>query len=86
MEFQFDVSKSHANQLKHGINFVEAQILWNDTNRQEVPTRTVNETRWLVIGLINRAHYSAVVTYREDQIRLISVRRACKEEVRIYES
>lgn len=85
MEFEFDVNKSDANQRKHGIDFVDAQVLWDDYNRIEVPARTDDEPRWLVIGYINESHYSAVITYRGDRIRLISVRRARKEEVRIYE-
>lgn len=85
MEFEFDANKSDANQRKHGIDFVDAQVLWDDYNRIEVPARTDDEPRWLVIGYINQSHYSAVITYRGDRVRLISVRRARKEEVRIYE-
>lgn len=85
MEFEFDATKSDANQRKHGIDFVDAQALWDDHNRIEVPARTDDEPRWLVIGYINQSHYSAVITYRGDRIRLISVRRARQEEVRIYE-
>lgn len=85
MEFEFDVDKSNANQYKHGIDFVDAQVLSEDHNRIEVPARTDDEPRWLVIGYINQSHYSAVITYRGDRIRLISVRRARTEEVRIYE-
>lgn len=85
MEFEFDANKSDANQRKHGIDFVDAQVLWDDYNRIEVPARTDDEPRWLVIGYIEQSHYSAVITDRGDRIRLISVRRARKEEVRIYE-
>lgn len=86
MEFEFDPGKSAANQEKHGIDFLRAQFLWEDTNRVEVPARTVDEPRWLVIGVIGGKHWSAVVTYREEKIRIISVRRSRDEEVAIYEN
>ncbi|HXZ44247.1 MAG TPA: BrnT family toxin [archaeon] len=85
MEFEFDLRKSEGNKRKHGIDFVEAQALWLDVNRIEIPARTVDEPRTLVIGRIQDRHWSAVVTYREDRIRIISVRRSRKEEVEIYE-
>lgn len=84
MRFEFDDSKSRVNQQKHGIDFVEAQALWEDINRIEVPARTMDEPRLLVIGKIAQKHWSAVITYREGNIRLISVRRARIEEVEIY--
>jgi len=86
MEFEYDSAKSAANQLKHGIDFEAAQALWLDVDRVEIPARTEDEPRWLVIGAIEAAMYSAVVTYRGRRIRLISVRRARKEEVALYES
>jgi uncharacterized protein len=70
---------------KHGIDFLTAQALWEDSMRVEVPARTVDEPRWLVIGQIGGKHWSAVVTYREQRVRLISVRRSREEEVAIYE-
>lgn len=85
VEFEFDARKSEANLAKHGINFTQAQVLWQDVLRIEVPARTVDEPRWLVVGVIDGKHWSAVVTYREDRIRIISVRRSRKEEVDIYE-
>lgn len=86
MEFEFDPDKSSANEAKDGISFTEAEALWNDPLRVEVPARTVDEARWLVIGQIEGRHWSAVVTYRDDRIRLISVRRSRDEEMAIYES
>ncbi len=86
MEFEFDPGKSAANQAKHGIDFAEAQVLWQDPMYVEVPARTTDEPRWLVIGQINGKHWSAVVTYRQERIRIISVRRSREEEVAIYES
>lgn len=84
MEFEFDPQKSLTNKEKHGIYFHEAQVLWQDVNRIEIPART-EELRFLVIGMIEGKHWSAVITYREERIRIISVRRARKEEVALYE-
>ena len=78
--------KNESNRPKHGIDFVEAQALWNDPMLLEIPAKTDDEPRYLVIGLIRDKHWSAVVTYRADNIRLISVRRARTEEVALYES
>ncbi|NLE97665.1 MAG: BrnT family toxin [Propionibacterium sp.] len=85
MEFEYDPAKSAANDEKHGIDFVAAQTLWLDPNLIDIPARTQGEPRWLLIGQIRGTHFSAVVTYRDERIRLISVRRSRKEEVAIYE-
>ncbi len=84
--FEFDEVKSESNRTKHNIDFIEAQQLWNDPMLLEVPAKTVDEPRYLLIGLIDEKHWSAVVTYRGFNIRLISVRRARIEEVALYES
>ena len=86
MEFEFDPSKSERNREKHGIDFVDAQLLWLDDMLLEIPARTSDEPRFLTIGKIGDKHWSAVVTYRQDRIRIISVRRSRTEEVEIYES
>ncbi len=85
MEFEFDTLKSQANQQKHGIDFDAAQALWGDPALIEIPARTLDEPRWLVIGQINHRHWSAVITLRGQLIRLISVRRSRPEEVQLYE-
>jgi uncharacterized DUF497 family protein len=84
--FQFDEEKSQSNVQKHGIDFVRAQLLWDDPDLLEIPARTVDETRFLLIGMIESKHWSAVVTYRDGAIRIISVRRSRPEEVALYES
>jgi len=83
--FEFDEPKSRANAKKHGIDFVQAQDLWNDPYLIEIPAITVDEPRHLVIGRIGAKHWSAVITYRSENIRLISVRRSRPEEVALYE-
>ncbi|MFY8125025.1 MAG: BrnT family toxin [Hydrogenophaga sp.] len=86
MVFEFDPVKSVSNRIKHGIDFLEAQALWSDPMLLEIPAKTTDEPRYLVIGLLDDKHWSAVMTYRGDKIRLISVRRARAEEVALYES
>lgn len=85
LAFEFDESKSRANLEKHGIDFVQAQVLWSDPDLIEIPAVTVDEPRLLVIGRIDGKHWSAVITYRGENIRIISVRRSRSEEVAIYE-
>ena len=85
MRFEFDPEKSAANKVKHGIDFVEAQAIWTDSDRLEIPARSTNEPRYQVIGQIARTTWSATVTYRhEETIRLISVRRARANEKKQY--
>jgi uncharacterized protein len=86
MEFEYDPDKSSSNKGKHGIDFIEAQGLWNDESFVEIPILTTDEPRSLVIGKIQGKYWSAIVTYREGKVRIISVRRSRKEEVEIYES
>lgn len=84
--FEFDNDKSQANLEKHGIDFSDAQALWDDQDLLEIQAKTADEPRYLVIGLIGSKHWSAVITYRGEKIRLISVRRSRKREVELYES
>lgn len=84
--FEFDVNKSSRNLEKHGIDFEMAQQLWDDVDYVEISARTTDEPRFLIIGKIANMHWSAVITYRNDSIRIISVRRSRELEVKIYES
>lgn len=86
MDFEFDPGKSAANLHKHGIDFIGAQRLWEDPDLLEIPARTADEPRFLVIGRIDSKHWSAVITYRDGRTRVISVRRSRAEEVVLYES
>lgn len=83
--FEFDEPKSRANAKKHGIDFMQAQELWSDPYLIEIPAMIVDEPRYLVIGRIGAKHWSAVITYRSESIRIISVRRSRPEEVALYE-
>jgi len=84
MDFEFDASKSTANLDKHGIDFMEAQQLWEDEDRLEIPARTEDEPRSVLIAALGQKLWSACFTYRKGRIRLISVRRARKEERELY--
>ncbi|MBA1147479.1 BrnT family toxin [Ectothiorhodospiraceae bacterium WFHF3C12] len=86
LRFEFDETKSRSNAVKHGVDFVEAQLLWDDPDLLEIPAQTIDEPRYLLIGRMDGKHWSAVVTYRGKTIRIISVRRARAEEVALYES
>lgn len=83
--FEFDPAKSAANRAKHGIDFVAGQALWSDDGAIEAPARTEGEPRFLVVGQIGQNTWAAVITYRGQTIRIISIRRARPEEVARYE-
>jgi len=86
MNFEFNEQKSSANKLKHGIDFFEAQGIWDDPERVEVPARTSEEPRIMIIGGIGQSIWTGIYTTRNNNIRLISVRKARKDEKEIYES
>jgi len=86
MEFEFDKRKSESNKKKHGIDFTEAQALWDDPDLLEIPARTTDEPRFLIVGRISKTHCSGIITWRGERIWIISVRRSRKEEVDLYES
>jgi hypothetical protein len=87
MNFEFDPAKNEKNKAKHGIDFLEAQALWDDPRLLEIPAKTVlTEPRCLVVGKIHQWHWSAVVVHRDDNVRLISVRRSTQAEVKVYEN
>ena len=86
MKFEFDPRKNSINKKKHGIDFGEAQVLWEDRDRLQVPARTEEEPRFMLIGKIGNKHWSAAFTVRNGRIRIISVRRARTKEIEKYES
>jgi len=85
MQFEFDPGKSEANKIKHGIDFVQAQALWDEPDRLQVPARTQGEPRFMLIGRIGDRHWSAIFAFRDDDIRIISARRSRTMEVKLYE-
>lgn len=84
--FEYDQIKSKSNKEKHGIDFHNARRMWNDSNRVEIPAKLVNEPRFLLIAKIGNTLWYAVFTYRNDLIRIISVRRSRDYEKKIYNS
>ncbi|OGV59950.1 MAG: toxin [Lentisphaerae bacterium GWF2_50_93] len=86
MNFELDPKKSESNKSKHGIDFIDAQALWDDPDLIEIPAKTIDEPRYMVIGKIKDKHWSGIITLRDENIRIISIRRARTEEIEIYES
>jgi len=88
MGFVFDTNKSIRNLEKHDIDFFEAQQLWTDQNLIEIPSQSnvTDEARSIVIGKLDEKHWSAIITYRDEDIRIISVRRSRKKEIELYEA
>lgn len=84
--FEYDPNKSEINLEKHGIDFDEAQGLWNDPDLVEISANTSDEPRSLIIAYHKGKFWSAVITHRTPNIRIISVRRSRKNEVKLYES
>jgi uncharacterized DUF497 family protein len=85
MNFEFDLTKSRSNKIKHGIDFNEAQELWLSPHF-EFPLKTEGEARWAVIGTIADIFWTAIITKRTGFTRIISVRRSRYEEKQAYES
>ena len=86
MPFEYDQRKSDSNRAKHGIDFEEAQAIWDDEAYLEIPAKNLDEPRFLVIGKIKGKYWSAVITYRGENTRIISVRRSRDEEIELYEN
>ncbi len=84
--FEFNPEKCQANLVKHGIDFAQAQQLWDDPGMIEVQARSTDEPRSIVIAKLQGMMWSAVITVRSDCIRIISVRRSRPAEVTLYES
>ena len=86
MKFEYDENKSQINKQKHGIDFVEAQKLWQDEDALAVPANIVdNEVRYALISKILTKCFIAIFTIRDDAYRIISVRRCRKNEENGYE-
>ena len=85
MTFDYDPNKSASNKIKHGMDFDEAQVLWNDPNRLIIPAKSETELRFALLASHDRKIWAAFYTERGPVIRIISVRRARKAEVVLYE-
>ncbi|WP_454701100.1 BrnT family toxin [Agrobacterium burrii] len=85
MDVEFDPAKSQSNKDKHGIDFGEAKALWLDEKRLVAPLETTSEERYIMIAQLRGKCWSTVYTYRNDRLRIISVRRSRDKERQRYE-
>jgi len=85
MKFDYDPQKSHDNKLKHGLDFDEAQALWQDERGLIIPARFRDEERLAIIARLDETLWTAIFTRRGPITRLISCRRARQEEAALYE-
>ena len=85
-EFEFDLDKSRQNKEKHGIDFNEGQGLWDDIDLLEIRAKTTDEERYVEIGKIGSKYWTAIITYRDNKIRIISIRASRKNEKEFYEN
>jgi uncharacterized protein len=84
VKFEFDPLKSAINKAKHGIDFIEAQVLWKSKHIR-LGAKDAFEKRYMIIGKIEREYWSAIITYRGATIRIISVRKSTPSEIATYE-
>ena len=86
MEFEWDERKAAANFKKHGLPFLYATRVFLDVSRIEWldDRREYNEVRLLTIGVIDGREISVVYTWRGENIRLISARKADQDEIEAY--
>ncbi len=86
MDFEYDPEKSETNKAKHGIDFEEAQAIWADTHSIQLNTTLTDEERFLVVGTVGKTLWTAVITFRNGTVRIISVRRSRKDEKQAYDN
>lgn len=88
LEFEWDINKNAINIKKHGISFEEASTVFYDEEARVIadPDHSKDEERFIILGMSNQANMLTVChCYRDDDvIRLISARRATKNECRQY--
>jgi uncharacterized DUF497 family protein len=83
--FTWDEAKRRANLRKHGIDFVDApKIFQGLTFTAEDDREAFGERRFLTLGLLEDQVVSVAHTERDDEIRIVSIRKATKHEARYY--
>ena len=85
VKFEWDPQKNRTNRLKHKIDFESAKRLWEDPDRIEIRAPHPIENRYILIGKMGECLWSAVYTLRGEAVRIISVRRSKKQEIKLYE-
>lgn len=86
MEFEWDPKKAEANRRKHGIEFLDAVIVFDDDRGITLIDEDPREERYVTFGMDALGRMLAVsYTLRGDAIRIISARRATSRERAQYE-
>jgi uncharacterized DUF497 family protein len=85
MDFEYDSRKSEANKAKHRIDFEEAKAFWRDENAVTIRVLVEPEVRFARIAKLGSQAWTTIFTVREDNVRIISSRRARRGEVKLYE-
>jgi hypothetical protein len=86
MKFEYDPVKSRLNLEKHALDFEEAQALWEDEDRMIIPAKSDTEERFALLATHRQRVWAAFYTVRDQKVRIISIRRARKKEIELYES
>ena len=82
-EYEWDEGKDEANIAAGRLGFAAVrQFEWETA--VIIPSPRFGEARWAAIGYIEDRLYYVVYTAREDRIRIISLRRASRQEERFY--
>ena len=85
--FEWDESKANDNKSKHGISFADTFAVFEDPNAVTLQDFRKNEQRYVTIGMDAFGRILVVVyTWRDENIRIISARKAVRNEVKQYES
>jgi uncharacterized DUF497 family protein len=85
VDFEWDDKKDKANQRKHGISFAEAARVFLDEHRKEkLDERSLDEERWITVGLLDGHEIVVAFTLRDEVVRLISARGADRYEREDY--
>lgn len=84
--FEYDPVKSASNLEKHGIDFEQAQELWSNRIVKTPVQGDYGEQRYALFGMIGEKHWTVIVTFRGDCIRIISARRSRKKEAAYYDA
>ena len=85
VKFEWDERKNKSNIEKHGIDFRDAQDIFQSKRLSIDDTRhEYGERRIITVGLIGKSVYVVVYNKREEAIRLVSARKANERERRRY--
>ncbi len=87
MNYEWDTNKNIANIAKHGVDFNEAlNFDWTSAIEVLDTRHNYGEERWIALGYIRKRLFVLVYVYRKDSIRIISLRKANKREIKYYET